>query len=77
MSEPFLSMWVVYNRPKNYPDFIVARRHDLLNDKTTVATNDAIFAPTVSAIRLHMMEKGLTKLDRLADDDPVIMEVWL
>ena len=67
-----LSMWTVYRSPRDYPGKYVARRFEL--DRPTM---DVIVDDALDNVRALMERRGLYRLDRYPDDDPVIVEVWL
>ena len=70
-----LTMWTVYRYPRDYPDSWVARRIIIKANKTLM-TNDMFIAPSLDEVRA-LLPRGLYRLDRLRQDDPVIAEVWL
>lgn len=71
-----LEIWTVYARPKDDPANYVARLF-LVTGGTTITTNETIRSPELAEIRKAMQEKGLTRLMRQTEDDPVIVENWL
>jgi hypothetical protein len=71
-----LSVWTVYDHPSDYPDGFVARRHEAYTDHSVVATADAVFAPTLEAVRAKL-PPGLHCITRSPGDDPVIVESWI
>jgi len=70
----FLLMWVVYDHPNDMPDVYVARRW--LMDQPTQAI---IVDTTLDEVRRRIQSAmpGAVRLDRFANDDAKIMEVWL
>lgn len=80
MSDPAdevaLSMWVIYDHPTDYPEFFVARRHEV-RAAGPVATDECFFTESLEYLRQTMVMRGLTVLARLKGDDPKIIEVWL
>lgn len=67
-----LAIWVVYDHPKDYPEYFVARRWiGDKHDNTVWASKD------LDALRDMLAKNGLTRLHRMEGDDPVIMETWL
>ncbi len=66
-----LPMWVVYEKPSDFPDKFVLRKW--LNDEPT---EEIQIADTLEDIRKKVPE-GLVKISRDLRDDPVIVEVWL
>lgn len=75
-----LSMWVVYDRPRDYPEHFVARRWDVTLNQDGKAEMHATLlfelAATLEGIR-DKLPWGLSRLERYAEDDPCIAEVWL
>lgn len=71
-----LEMWVVYDRPRDHPEACVARRW-VVGPGTTTATRKLIEAPELEDVREQLRRKGLVRVPRQAEDDPVIVEVWL
>lgn len=71
-----LSIWTVYERPLDYPDCYVARRHQI-EAGYSVATPEAILSDTLEPLRGRMLEMGLTCLPRQEGDDPHIVESWI
>lgn len=73
MSIVRLPLWVVYAHPADYPGDMVAR---LWDGMTNTATPTVLRAPTLEELR-RKLPPELDRLERLAADDPVIVEVWL
>jgi hypothetical protein len=76
MIEGHIVMWVVYERPTDFPDHCVARCH-LINGRGTFPTDMLIQAETLEALRQTLHENGLTCLKRHPQDEPQIVETWL
>jgi hypothetical protein len=70
-----LSMWTIYDRPKDYPDGYIARRFDC-TALGPVATQHA-YPGELELIRETLRAAGLVRMDRLPDDEPQIVETWL
>lgn len=68
-------MWVVYNRPRDYPHGYVARLH-LISASKVVPTAKTLCGG-IDVIRRAMQQRGLVRLARDASDDPVIVESWV
>lgn len=68
-------MWVVYERPSDYPEAYVARRWDIV-DGCDMATQEVLVAATLEALR-EMLPEQLHRIARFAEDEPQIVEVWL
>ena len=68
-----LSMWVVYDHPRDYPNSYVAR---LWRGETP--TESVIICKDITVLReMLLAEMHLVRLDRMPNDEPQIMEVWL
>jgi hypothetical protein len=74
-SRGIISQWVIYNHPRDYPDHFVLRRWDIFAGDC-VPSPDAVLAGTLEEIREHV-PPGLYCLQRFANDDPSIVEVWI
>lgn len=67
-----LSIWTVYENPKDFPGLFVARRWVGLKPTTD------FFAHTeLEPVRDFLRGLGLTCLERHPSDDPCILETWL
>ena len=66
-----LSMWVIYENPKDFPDKFVARM--FINDKPT---GNIYVGDTLEDVR-KIIPQGLALLPRFPQDDPKMVEVWL
>jgi hypothetical protein len=72
-----LGIWTVFDRPSDYPDKYVARRFDV-DANGPRATESIIIMDDLDKLReMLAFEMRLTCLDRLPQDDPKIVEVWL
>jgi hypothetical protein len=67
-----IRLWTVYERPLDYPNSYVARLWEGEH-----ATGSIVIAPDLELLRGQMMEMRLTRIPRHANDDPVVVEVWL
>jgi hypothetical protein len=66
-----VSLYVIYDHPRDYPESFVVRRWDLEIPREVVGT-----APTLEAAR-ELVPPGLYNLERYEGDDPNIVEVWI
>lgn len=73
--QQLLSIWTLYERPRDYPEGYIARRFEV-RPGSSVATDDIRTAPTLDALR-KALPKGLYCIQRNPEDDPVIVETWL
>lgn len=72
---PTLTIWVIYERPADYPNDYVLRPQLASRDGVTIPPQ-AWTSPTLARIR-SLVPPGLTRLPRQPHDDPSIYEVWL
>lgn len=72
----WMSQWVVYRHPRDYPEKFVLRRWDITRGHVLIATDEVALADTLELIR-EAVPPGLYCLKRFAEDDPRIVEVWL
>ena len=79
--EPFLlSMWTVYDHPRDWPQWFVARRWEIrAGEVAPVRTDDMVFGRTLEIVRMHIdrITPGLFRLPRQPGDDPVVVETWV
>lgn len=73
-TEP-LTLWVVYERPADYPEGYIARQWQV---HTGVAffTSLTVTAPTLEGVR-RKLPSGLVPFERDPNDDPCVKEVWI
>ena len=76
MASDELSIWTVYDHPRDYPDSWVARRSAISRTVGVVITADMFTADTLDELRA-LLPPGLYRLPRYPQDDPKIVEVWL
>lgn len=67
-----LSLWTVYDHPRDFPQSFVARRFEL-----DQVTTDFIIAPDLQTLRDLLMNKGLSCIPRDPKDEAHIVETWL
>jgi hypothetical protein len=67
-----LYLWVVYDHPRDHPEYFVARLWD--GDK---ATDFAMLCPELRPLQQRLEQQGLVRMPRAPDDDPAILESWL
>jgi hypothetical protein len=63
---------VVYDRPRDWPNHFVARLFMGVDP-----TGDIVLAHDLDALREHLAERGLVRMDRMEGDKPHIVETWL
>ena len=74
-SRDYLSMWVIYEHPKDFPDKFVARLH-MAWKGGHAPTNCAVIGDTLDEVRDRLPE-GVINIGRQIEDEPHIVEVWL
>jgi hypothetical protein len=67
-----LELYVVYDRPKDFPDKWVVRK--FLYDKPT---DEHWTYVHLNAARAPMIARGLVRIPANPTDDPVILETWM
>lgn len=74
-----LDMWVVYDKPTDFPDRAVARRFlvGMNEEPGPLPTSQVITAQEVDTIRQAMRRVGRIAIARDPSDDPNIVEIWL
>lgn len=71
-----LSMWTIYERPRDFPDRFVARRWEIRQGvPEPVPTGDMILGLTLDSLRSRLPE-GLHCQPRAPGDEAHIVEVW-
>jgi hypothetical protein len=71
-----ISIWTIYDHPKDFPNFFVARRWEV-EGGSPLATTEIITSTSLERVRNEMETLGLTKLMSTPKDQPHIVEVWL
>ncbi|MFG7180720.1 hypothetical protein ACGYQ5_14425 [Burkholderia pseudomallei] len=72
-----LAMWVVYERPTDYPEGYIARRWTLANGAgLQPSTNEVFTGDSLDDVR-RKLPQGLHRIHRDPRDEPQIVEVWL
>lgn len=72
-----LDMFVVYERPTDYPEDFVIRRFRVGSGLEILADRTPLFVgPTLKAAR-RAVPPHCIRLERDPSDDPKIVEVWL
>lgn len=77
--ELILSMWTVYDHPRDFPYGFIARRWEIRRGaEGVIPTGDTIHHESLEVVRrtIQEMYPTLTRMPRFSDDDPVIIEVW-
>ncbi|WP_448167720.1 hypothetical protein [Burkholderia ambifaria] len=72
------SMWVIYERPSDYPNGYVARRCYAKSDGGVLVSHREFFTgDTLEEVRAHLKPFGLYRIDRDPRDEAQIVETWL
>lgn len=71
-----LTIWVIFDRPKDYPEYFVARKF-IYKDGGMQATSLIFKNKEIENIRTNFRAKGFSPIPRQVDDDPVIIESWI
>lgn len=76
--EAFMTMWVIYDSPRDFPGFFVARMHELI-DEGSRPTEDYYTHRELDMLRLQLHEEfpALIRVPRDSKDDEKIVETWL
>lgn len=69
-------IWVIYDHPKDLPDFYVARPQFIDRDGVLQLGN-GVAHKNLDHLRQLMIDQGRACLPRYPDDDPVIIECWI
>jgi len=77
MTQPLLDVWVIYDHPRDQPDWYIVRRQQPTTTGTIQHESRAYGFHDLEKARAWLAQQGLTRLDRHPDDDPVIVETWL
>lgn len=70
-----MHQWVVYKRPKDFPNSYVARRWDI-GKGDYQPSEIMIVGPDLESIR-RLLPIGMIRTPRQPEDDSVIVEVWI
>jgi hypothetical protein len=71
-SEGKLTLWTIYDQPKDFPGQIVARRHDVPGGPT-----EHKMGGELEALRDVFRGAGLVRVVRAPGDDAKIVESWI
>lgn len=70
-----LTIWTIYEKPKDFPNSLVARRWKI-SAGGKKATDCIIIGQTLEEVR-NLLPYGLTIVPRETNDDPCIVESWI
>lgn len=77
MTRERIVFWTLYNNPRDFPGFIVARGWIVGDGIEPYPMRFACLYDTIELARDHMRALGLSRIVASASDDPVIIESWL
>ena len=73
-----LSLWTVYDHPRDFSKSYVARMYTVGDGGSEQATEEILIATTLETLRYILeYEFTLTCIQRDPNDDPKIVETWL
>ena len=73
-----LSMWTIYDHPRDHPDAFVARRFEIgSNGPGPMPTIDVIITGELERLRESFQLAGLVVMQRSEEDDSKIVETWM
>jgi len=72
-----LEMFVVYEKPSDYPHSFVVRKHVIFLGKVKAAGSPMLVGHDLEQIRTLLRNMGAVNIGRYPGDDPAIKEVWL
>jgi hypothetical protein len=75
--ERLLDVWVIFDHPRDQPDFYVVRRQRATRDGTILHDHRIYGFRELEKARAWLIQQGLTRLNRSLEDDPVILEIWI
>lgn len=72
-----LTLWTIYDRPRDHPDKVVVRGHDVIPKGGVRARAEAALFDNVEAARAWAIKHGLWCLGRMPEDEAQIVESWI
>jgi hypothetical protein len=70
-----LTVWTIYDRPKDYPHATVARKHEVASGVSV--PGDHLLIADLEFLRECFRAAGLVLVPRADDDDVKIVESWV
>ena len=77
MSEDVLALWVIYDRPLDFPRHVVVRAQFVNRAGHVRFSPECELFDTIEQAHTAMHDRGLAYLGRMLGDDPKIVGVWL
>lgn len=71
-----MRLYVVYEKPKDYPDFFVVRGWTIRHNGLIADPRPIAFEKTLDEARKRIPE-GMYRVEPSENDDPVIVETWI
>lgn len=68
-------MWIVFEKPDDYPNSWVARRW-LVYD-VPQPTPEHLISPSLDVLEDVLLRMGFAKLARSPEDDPAVLSTWV
>jgi len=75
--EKLLTIYVVYDRPKDFPTKIVVRARYATRDGAIRPSKTARVFDSIEQAQSWCSRKGLYRIERFPDDEPQIVEAWI
>lgn len=72
-----LPIWTIYEKPSDFPEDFVVRRHVSYPGKVVADPNIAMQSRGLENLREILQRQGLTCIGRQPDDEPCIVESWV
>lgn len=74
MTAAALIQYVIFEKPRDYPDHFVVRRFHIANGEIQAELHCEL-ATSLDEARSHV-PRGMCRIGRLENDDPQVVEVW-
>jgi hypothetical protein len=76
MSDSLLRQYVIYDHPRDYPDYFVVRAWEINSGiPIPLPFGNPVLTETLDEARAAV-PVGFVNIGRFEEDDPVIVEVW-
>lgn len=77
IAEPVVETFTIYRNPRDFPGKYVVRKWLIVKGvEGPVPTEDKYVADTIEEVRLRI-PSGFVRIERMMEDDPVIVESWV
>jgi hypothetical protein len=71
-----MSVFVIYEKPKDYPQGYVVRRWEVAMGSMEAQAMESARVATIEEARA-LIPEGLFRMDRALEDEPQIVETWI